>query len=159
MRTKTQAGRPLKDNTKHFAARREWEERKRLANAAKKAMRTAIATMLMLIVSWGAAHAQQPPASHAAVLTWQYTNGTVDPAVGFNVYRAPKGGTYSKLTSTPLSLSTMTYTDPVGTGVDYLYYVTAVDAQGKESDPSNVWESGAVPGPLGVGNTLTGSVN
>lgn len=118
--------------------------------------------LLLPLLLFAAAHAQNPPASHSANLAWTYTNGTADPGVGFNVFRIVKGssGSWTMLNTSPITLATTSYTDAtVATGVDYLYYVTAVDAQGNQSNPSNTWDSGAVPGPLAVGSTLTGTVH
>lgn len=110
----------------------------------------------------GSLFAQSPPASHSAVLSWQaYTQGT-DQAVGFDVFRIVKGssGNWTLLNSSPVAVNLTSYTDlTVSTGVDYLYYITAVDASGNQSNPSTTWDSGVVPGPLAVSGTLTGVVH
>ena len=75
---------------------------------------------------------------HAVSITlaWDYVQGT-DPAVGFAVYR--QVGCFGDTSRRPVPLSPQTYTDP-GPFLDsllYCYNVTAVDAAGQESAPSN----------------------
>ena len=72
--------------------------------------------------------------AHSVELVWSQGTSSV---VGFNVYRgSTNGGPYTKLTSSPQS--SMTYTDyDVTAGQTYYYVVTAVDANGMESDKSS----------------------
>lgn len=75
---------------------------------------------------------------HSITLTWTYAADS-DPAVSFNVYRATvSGGPFTqKLNSTPIPLSTLTWSDATGNGgTTYFYVVTAVDAAGVESGDS-----------------------
>ena len=75
--------------------------------------------------------------SHEVNLSWNPSSAASDPAVGYNVYRAPAGTTsFSRVNG---SLATQTaYTDKaVQSGATYDYVVTSVDAKGSESSPSN----------------------
>lgn len=76
--------------------------------------------------------------THSITLGWTYAQGS-DLATGFNVYRATtSGGPYTKLTATPLSINTLTYSDISGVGgTKYFYVVTAVDISGFESANSS----------------------
>jgi fibronectin type 3 domain-containing protein len=60
---------------------------------------------------------------------------------GFNIYRSTQsGGSYSKLTSSPVSA--MTYTDStVSASTSYYYMVTAVNTSGTESADSTPIEA------------------
>jgi hypothetical protein len=74
---------------------------------------------------------------HSVVLDWNPGAPNSDPAVGYNVYRAPTGTTsYQKMNT---SVDTQaTYTDvAVTAGQTYDYVVKAVDSAGNESTPSN----------------------
>jgi len=76
---------------------------------------------------------------HSVVLNWNPGTPNSDPAVGYNVYRAPTGSTsYQKMN---ISLVTpTTYTDlAVTSGQTYNYEITAVDNAGNESPPSNTY--------------------
>lgn len=109
----------------------------------------------------GGIFAQSPPASHSAVLNWGYTQGS-DLAVGFNVFRIVKGstGNWILLNNSLVPVATTTYIDnTISTGVDYLYYVTAVDSSGNQSNPSSTWDSGVIPGPLAITGPITGTVH
>lgn len=77
-------------------------------------------------------------APHSIDLAWSYTQGT-DVATGFNVYRSTlTGGPYTKLTSAPLAVSQLSFSDTTGTGgTKYFYVITAVDSLGAESANSN----------------------
>lgn len=85
-----------------------------------------------------ASPAPQASSGHSIVLAWTYSQGT-DAATGFNVYRSlTTGGPYTKLVSTPLAATLLTYTDTTGVGnTKYFYVVTAVDSTGVESLDSN----------------------
>ena len=82
--------------------------------------------------------APQGTSGHSISLAWTYTQGT-DTASGFNVYRSlTSGGPYNKLTTTPLPVGTLVYSDTTGTGnTKYFYVVTAIDSLGVESINSN----------------------
>lgn len=96
--------------------------------------------------------------SHKVVLTWSYTQGS-DAATGFYVFREASGATtYTQLNATAIPVGTLTYTDStVSASTTYLYYVTAVDANGNQSAPSNTYTA-AVPGNPAAPTSLTGSV-
>jgi hypothetical protein len=70
-------------------------------------------------------------------LNWNGPTNSPDPVSGYNVYRAPSGGTtFQRLNST--SDSQTSYVDEaVQAGSSYTYYVKSVDAAGTESTPSN----------------------
>ena len=74
------------------------------------------------------------PTAHSATLNWDASTSAV---VGYNVYRATQaGGPYTKLNSSPIEPTS--YTDStVQADQTYFYVVTAVDANGVESVPSN----------------------
>ena len=72
--------------------------------------------------------------SHQVSLTW---SASVDPVIGYNVYRSlTSGGPYSKLNSSLVTITS--YIDQtVQSGHTYYYVVTAVDSQQNESAYSN----------------------
>jgi hypothetical protein len=72
--------------------------------------------------------------AHSADLTW---TASVDPVVGYNIYRGgTKGGPYTKINS--VVNAPTNYTDStVSAGATYYYVVTAVDSNGVESPRSN----------------------
>jgi hypothetical protein len=76
-------------------------------------------------------------------LQWDYTHNPLAPAVTFALYRdvGCLGG-FTLLADIPVvSEASQTYTDlsvSDVTGTQYCYYVAARDAQGEESDHSNV---------------------
>ena len=78
-----------------------------------------------------------PSSLNAAVATWTSNSGGTED--GFNVYRAVKGGTFTKIGSTLTNVTTFTDTPPAGS--IYCYKVTAfVNVPGgttKESAFSN----------------------
>ena len=71
---------------------------------------------------------------HSITVAWTFTQGA-DAAIGFNVYRGTTtGGPYVALNTTPLPLTTLTYSDAAGVaGTKYFYVITSIDAQGFES--------------------------
>ena len=75
--------------------------------------------------------------SHSIKIGWTYTQNA-DTAVGFNVYRSTvSGGPYTKLTTSLLPLTVLSFTDFTGTGgTTYFYVITAVDGIGIESAKS-----------------------
>jgi hypothetical protein len=74
----------------------------------------------------------------AVDLSWDAPVSSPDPVAGYNVYRAPGGGTVYQLVN-PAEVTTTTYQDlEVVTGDVYDYYVVSVDAAGVESVPSNI---------------------
>jgi len=96
--------------------------------------------------------AQAP--QHGVTLTW---NASASPNVTYNVYRAAAAaGPFAKLGNT----TALTYFDPTGAlnGATEFYQVTALDALGVESAPSNqisvvtIGNPKAPPGLAGVAN-------
>ncbi len=83
----------------------------------------------------------QVPVSHSATLVWSPSSSTV---VGYNVYSSTtSGGTYSKLTASPIT--TTTFTDSsVQAGMTYYYAVTSINSSNMESTYSNI-VSGLIP--------------
>ena len=76
-------------------------------------------------------------ASYQVILTWVPPTSSPDPVAGYNVYRAPSGGsTYTQLNSTVMTQTTYTDTN-VTNGQTYDYIVESVDASGVQSVPSN----------------------
>ena len=90
--------------------------------------------ILSLVLAMGAIAPIAAQTAHFITVAWTYTQGT-DLATGFNVYRSTTtGGPYAKLTTTPLSLTTLSYQDTGGNGgTKYYYVVTAIDSGGVES--------------------------
>lgn len=90
--------------------------------------------------------------------------GNLTNVVGFNVYRStsPSGAPAVKLNTTPVNHEAFLYEDKTVTnGTTYYYLVKSVDADGLESEASNV--SGATPratsdGPTLVKGVLNGTV-
>jgi fibronectin type 3 domain-containing protein len=83
----------------------------------------------------------QAPVAHSATLVWSPGASTV---VGYNVYSsATSGGTYTKLTASPIT--TTTFTDSsVQAGMTYYYAVTSINSSNMESTYSNI-VSGLIP--------------
>jgi Tol biopolymer transport system component len=75
-----------------------------------------------------------PPEGKTIIASWQASGGT---AVAYNVYRSlTSDGGYVKINPNPLQI--LTYKDAgLVNGTTYFYRVTAVDAVGNESLPSN----------------------
>ncbi len=74
----------------------------------------------------------QPPNPHSVTISW---TASKSPVVGYNVYRILQSGGTVKVTSG--IVSSTKYTDrTVEAGRTYAYFVTAVDAKGIESKPS-----------------------
>jgi hypothetical protein len=77
-------------------------------------------------------------ASYAVDLTWNAPASSSDPVVGYHIYRATNGGTYSLLNSSINQPTTFSDTT-AKSGSTYNYEVVSVDAAGGESAPSNVY--------------------
>ncbi len=76
-------------------------------------------------------------APHEVELAWNAPSSPSDPISGYRVYRASGGSSSYQLLNSALDAQS-TYIDAIGqVGVTYQYYVTAVDASGIESTPSN----------------------
>ena len=76
--------------------------------------------------------------AYSVNLTWSVPSSPSDPVVGYDVFRSSNGGSTYQVLST--SVSTPAYTDgTVQSGASYIYYVESVDAQGRTSVPSNMW--------------------
>jgi fibronectin type III domain protein len=75
--------------------------------------------------------------NHSVTLTWTWSQGTGDPAVGFHIQRASVSGGPYVVIGTVNSPATLTYVDTgVVAGQQYYYVVTAFNAGG-DSTPSN----------------------
>lgn len=102
-------------------------------------MRKLLFLLPVFVLILGTALAQTGT-QHGICLTWTApTIGTGEPALsGYNVYRTIGSGPATKINTT-LVIGT-TYVDPnsdITVGTTYSYDVTAVDANGNESTPSN----------------------
>jgi len=75
--------------------------------------------------------------SHQVDLSWSSPTGSSDPAVGYNIYRAPGGTSSYQRVNATVETQTTFADSAVQSGVAYNYYVTSVDAEGRESSPSN----------------------
>lgn len=74
--------------------------------------------------------------TYIADLSWQAPSVSLDPVVGYFVYRAPSSGSFQPLNES--AISSTTYEDPyLDYGVTYQYYVVSADANGVQSSPSN----------------------
>lgn len=76
--------------------------------------------------------------SYQVNLTWNAPANSSDAVAGYNIYRAPSGGTYQRL-NTSVNAPTSYTDDGVQAGTTYTYEVTSVDAEGNESTSSNVY--------------------
>ena len=75
--------------------------------------------------------------SYSVNLTWDAPTGSADPVVGYDVYRAPSGGSSYQLLNAEVVTATA-YTDAaVQSGQTYDYIVESVDASGVTSVASN----------------------
>ena len=108
----------------------------RLLDTRNTRARTAAVLLLFLgvaIVPSGTAQT-----AYSVNLTWSAPSSPSDPVVGYDVFRSSNGGSTYQVLST--SVSTPAYTDgTVQSGASYIYYVESVDAQGRTSVPSNMW--------------------
>jgi hypothetical protein len=76
--------------------------------------------------------------SYSVDLTWDAPTSSPDPVAGYNVYRAPSGGSSYQLLNTAV-VATTAYTDTsVQSGQTYDYIAESVDASGVTSVPSNM---------------------
>ena len=107
--------------------------------------------MLLSSVLSGGLPVQAQAASPASiVLTWQYTQDTTNPAVGFVVRRCVQlttGCTMGDVSgATPIPLATLTYTDlNVSPNIQYCYEISSFNAFGR-SPPSSK-NCGTIGGP------------
>ncbi len=77
-------------------------------------------------------------APHVVSLSWSPPASSPDPVAGYNVFRAPSGGSsYTQLNSAALTQTNYT-DDNVTNGQTYDYIVESVDAAGIQSVPSNM---------------------
>lgn len=97
----------------------------------------AIATLL----SFFATGSGSTPQRFSVVLRWSAPAPSADPVAGYNVYRADADfGVYTKINEK--LVTSLTWTDDmVQLGAHYTYYVSSVDAQGRESLPSRTWRA------------------
>jgi hypothetical protein len=108
-----------------------------------------------------AAAAQGPTYPYTFTLTWIASTGPT--VTGYNVYRGvyttacPAASAYTKLTTTPLSATTLIYVDSNPPEGSYCYYSTALNGS-QESGPSNVSSNVGIPPPppTGFGDTVAG---
>jgi predicted phage tail protein len=71
-------------------------------------------------------------------LAWDAPTSSSDPVAGYNVYRAPSGGTsYQQLNAAAITQATYVDTT-LQAGLTYDYIVESVDASGNTSTPSNM---------------------
>ena len=91
-------------------------------------------TILLLLLTLPVSVAIWAQAAHSITVAWSYVQGT-DPAVGFNVYRATvTAGPYTKVSTTVLAITTLSFSDTVGVGgTKYFYVVDAQDMAGVHS--------------------------
>jgi large repetitive protein len=76
--------------------------------------------------------------AHQVTLTWDASTGSGEPITGYEIYRSTSGSAQYQLLNVSVDAQT-TFTDTnVQSGMTYLYYVTAVDASGVQSAPSNI---------------------
>jgi hypothetical protein len=77
-------------------------------------------------------------AGNGVNLTWDAPSSSPDPVAGYNVYRAPSGGTsYQQVNASVVTQTT--YVDATAqAGQNYEYIVESVDASGNTSAPSNM---------------------
>jgi hypothetical protein len=81
---------------------------------------------------------QAASTSYQVNLSWAAPTSSSDTVTGYNVYRAPSGGSSYAILNSGADSQTA-YTDStVQAGTTYQYYVTSVDSSGAESAPSNV---------------------
>ncbi len=74
---------------------------------------------------------------HANVLTWQWSQGTGDPATGYHVKKATtSGGPYVTI-ATLTGTATTTYADVTVTSGQTNFYVVTAFNNGGDSSPSN----------------------
>ncbi len=73
---------------------------------------------------------------HKVDLSWQAPTGSGVTITGYNVYRAPSGGSSFALVNS-MDSQTAFSDASVQSGQTYNYYVTSVDSAGVESAPSN----------------------
>jgi len=77
-------------------------------------------------------------ASYAVNLTWDAPSSSPDPVAGYNVYRAPSGGTVYQLLNSSVDSATNYSDTTVESGLGYDYVVESVDASGIESVPTSL---------------------
>lgn len=79
-------------------------------------------------------------AQHQVTLSWNWQQGSGDPATGFNVKRGNQGGPYQTIAQIPASPTSFidqgTAPNTLTAGNQYCYIVTAT-GPGGESTPSN----------------------
>jgi hypothetical protein len=78
-------------------------------------------------------------AAYAVDLSWDAPGSSGDPVAGYNVYRAPTGGSLYQLVNSSVDANTAYMDSTVQNGVSYDYYVESVDASGVQSVPSNTF--------------------
>ncbi|MFZ0630185.1 MAG: fibronectin type III domain-containing protein [Acidobacteriaceae bacterium] len=135
--------------TAQRAARREASRARSLALPLQQARGWGAKTLLgflpvLLLSGCGTTTAAAPnlataaASKYSAQLTWNPSGGS-DPAASYNVYRELAGGSagFQQINTSPVLQAT--YTDrTVQLGVSYTYEIRAVDAEGNESEPSNI---------------------
>jgi fibronectin type 3 domain-containing protein len=89
--------------------------------------------LLMMLSIAGTVCAQS---AHQVTLNWQMGVDNGDATVGYDVFRMLAGGQFQQVNVSIVSLTTFKDTSVSG-GKTYQYFVTAVDAAGVQSGPSN----------------------
>lgn len=72
-------------------------------------------------------------------LSWDAPSGSTDPVAGYDVYRTLSGGSNWQVLNSAAVTATTYQDKTVANGTTYQYYVAAVDAQGNQSAPSNIF--------------------
>ncbi|GGA60066.1 hypothetical protein GCM10011507_09550 [Edaphobacter acidisoli] len=75
-------------------------------------------------------------AAHEVDLSWTAPTTSTDPVAGYHIYRSSGSGVFALINS-GLDVPTAYADNTVVSGATYTYYVTSVDYNGIESDPSN----------------------
>ncbi len=88
-------------------------------------------TIILLLISATTMFGQ-----HSNTLTWNWAQGTGDPATGFHVKKATtSGGPYTTIATLPVA--TLTYIDTTVVAGQTNYYVVTAFNTGGDSVPSN----------------------
>ncbi|MGA9672765.1 MAG: Ig-like domain repeat protein [Terracidiphilus sp.] len=78
-------------------------------------------------------------AAYTVDLSWDAPGSSQDPVAGYDIYRAPSGGTIYQQVNSSVVTTTAFVDSTVQGGATYDYYVESVDASGVESVPSSTF--------------------